>query len=635
MKIGLPNWSKFPKHFTVQLRMMLLSMFILGILRIIFFIAYFDAYKSTVWQDWLAGSFFDAMTVCIAFLPFSMVHLLPLPIHTNRIYSVFCRIYFVLVQTALLLFNLIDLEYFKFTGKRSTFDLFTLAGQGEDFGQLIGTFLLDFWWIVLLFIVLLLFIDRIYLRWIQPLVDQLNFNLKNQLLSLLMMAPIVLILGRGGIQLRPMGTIEAARFTNPERTALVLNSAFTMVKSYGEKGIEPKTYFSQAELNALLSPVQQSKPANLFKGKPNVVIIVLESFGDEWIASKNQKLSKSYTPFFDELIEKSLYFNNGYANGKKSIEAVPAIIASMPSMMNNPYITSQYAGNEVNALPQLLKKQGYSSAFYHGATNGSMRFDSYAVLAGFDQYVGRKEYNNDEHYDNNWGILDEYFNPWSAKQMSQLKQPFFSTLFTLSSHHPYYVPANRKDSIVNASEPIARAISYGDYSLKKFFEEAKKQPWYNNTLFVLCADHTPAPVDGEYHSKSKAYSIPILFYSPNQEIKASKEDRIFQQIDILPTILDLANVKSKYYSFGRSAYSKEEGFSIAYLEGVYYYFSGQFLLQFSNDRTIAVADLRLGRDLGAIEMKRRKSEWLPIEKKLKALIQRYNQDIIANQTIVK
>jgi phosphoglycerol transferase MdoB-like AlkP superfamily enzyme len=596
---------------------------------------HFDAFKSAVWQDWLAGTFFDAMTVCIAFLPFSIVYLLPLPIHTNKIFRIFCRIYFMLTQAILLLFNLIDLEYFKFTGKRSTFDLITLAQQGDDFNQLIGLFLLEFWWIVLIFLVLLILLDRLYVRWVQPLLFKLKFQFKSQVITLLLMAPLILILGRGGFQLRPMSIIEAAQYTSPERTALVLNSAFTMIKSYGEKGIDSKKYFSSGELDSLFSPLHQSKAANVFKGKPNVVILILESFGDEWLASKNPKLDRSYTPFLDELIEKSLYFKNGYSNGKKSIEAVPAIIGSMPSMMTNPYITSQYASNGLSALPQLLKEQGYSSAFFHGATNGSMRFDSYSVLSGYDQYFGRKEYNNDKHYDNTWGILDEYFNPWSARQMSQLKEPFLGTLFTLSSHHPYYVPENRKDSIVKGKEPIARSISYGDYSLRKFFEEAKKQPWYKNTLFVLCADHTPAPVDAEFHSKAKTYSIPILFYSPNQEIKPKKDERIFQQIDILPTILDFANVSTKFYSFGQSAFSNEDRFSIAYLEGVYYYFCGQFLLQFSNDKTIAVADLKLGKDLNATEMKLRKSEWLPIEKKLKALIQRYNQDIIENQTIVK
>ena len=172
------------------------------------------------------------------------------------------------------------------------------------------------------------------------------------------------------------------------------------------------------------------------------MVLIVESFGNEWVGAAGAK--KSFTPFLDSLTTESLYFKNGIANGKKSIEAVPSIFASLPSLLEIPYISSQYGNNRIEGLPRILKKEGYTSAFFHGATNGSMKFNGFAAQAGFDHYYGRTEYNNEKHYDGSWGILDEYFNPWTARKLSTLKQPFLASLFTLSSHHPFYIPPHMR-----------------------------------------------------------------------------------------------------------------------------------------------------------------------------------------------
>jgi phosphoglycerol transferase MdoB-like AlkP superfamily enzyme len=446
---------------------------------------------------------------------------------------------------------------------------------------------------------------------------------------------IVIVIGRGGIGLRPIGIIEAARFTKPSNTALVLNTAFTMLKSYGAETLQPVEFFSEEEANKLFSPIKTSKPANLLSDKPNVVIIILESFGNEWLAFNNPDLKKTYTPFLDSLASESMFFENGYANGKKSIEAVPAIISSIPSLMNNPYISSSYGNNGIKSLANILKEQGYSSGFYHAATNGSMRFDGFAAQAGYENYYGRFEYNNDDHFDKTWGILDEYFNPWAAKQMSQLKAPFFGTLFTISSHHPYFIPADRKKDVIHGPEPICASISYGDYSLRKFFEEARKQTWYKNTLFVLCADHTPSTTSAYFSQRDQLYRIPILFYEPNGKLPKGKRSEIFQQLDILPTVLDLLNLEQKYYAFGNSIFQKGEREALTYLEGIYYYFNKPFMISFSGNNPLNIYSLADKREMSKDEKDNIIPEFNLKVDRLKAIIQRYNHDLINNQTRVK
>ena len=214
--------------------------------------------------------------------------------------------------------------------------------------------------------------------------------------------------------MKPVGIIEVSQFTRPENSALVLNTPFTMLKSYGKERLEVKNYFPENVERTIFNPIQTSVPQHILPDGTNVMIIMLESFGNEFVGAFNG--GKSYTPFFDSLISQSLTFEYGIANGKKSIEAVPAIIASIPSLMDNPYISSPYGNNKIGSLASILKEHGYSTAFYHGATNGSMRFNSFAAQAGYEHYFGRFEYNNDKHFDKTWGILDEYFNPWTAKK---------------------------------------------------------------------------------------------------------------------------------------------------------------------------------------------------------------------------
>jgi phosphoglycerol transferase MdoB-like AlkP superfamily enzyme len=632
----LTNFSKLtPPHVSTFLRLVAVSIGLLFLLRVLFFAFYWNSFHDTQWTDWLVGIYFDAITVFILFLPFAVIHFFPAPIHNNRVYRGFQAFYYFVVNIVLLVCNLIDLEYFKFTGKRSTFDLWTFMNGETNMGTLLWEFLAEFWWMWLIFGFFIWALWFVYKKRITPIDTSRPFVFLKQLIIFLVAIPLVVIVGRGGIQLRPLGVIEVTKFTKPSQTALVMNTAFSMIKSYGDKGLEDHQFFDEKTANELFNPIRTSKPAELLNDKTNVVILILESFGNEWLAFNNPDLGTSYTPFLDSLAGESWVFSQSFSNGKKSIEALPSILASMPSWMNTPYISSNYNGNKINTLPEILKSKGYETAFFHGATNGSMRFDSFSSLAGIDNYFGRTEYNNEDHYDQTWGILDEYFNPWSAKKMSELKAPFFASLFTLSSHHPYFVPKNRQKEIISGPEPIAASISYGDLSLRKFFEEAKKQPWYENTLFVLCADHTPASNSAHFNYRQEMYRIPIVFYHPSGKLPKEKRKDIFQHIDIMPTVLDLLNIETKYYAFGQSIFGKKERFALTYLEGVYYYFSGRFMINFSGNEVRNIFDLGNYHELTLGEQKEKKEDWVPKAEKLKAIIQRYNHDLIMNQTMVK
>lgn len=628
------SFKELPSRIQILARQMMLVLVLMSITRLLFLVFNPEHFSGIVFYDFIIGAWFDCITMGLFFLPYVVIYMVPLPVRDKKWHRLVSGGLFFATTILMVGLNLMDIEYFKYTSKRSTMDLLAILGAGSDLKQLITTFITDFWYLIACFVLMVIALYRSYKRIIRKAAhgteEPKGFSFRNVVFYLAVIGLMVFI-GRGGFVFKPVGVLDASRFVNTSKTAFVLNTPFTMVKSIGDDGLKEINFYSSIkETEQYFNPVKTSIPQHILPDSTNVVIIILESFGKEFIGFYSGE--KTYTPFLDSLLEQSLTFTGGFANGKKSIEAVPSIFASIPSLQDNPYISSRYNSNRVIGLPELLKKHGYESAFYHGATNGSMRFDSFAQFIGFDQYVGKKEYGNEAHSDKTWGILDEYFNPWTARQITKLKEPFLATLFTLSSHHPYFIPEHRKKDVIEGPQPLCASVSYGDLSLRLFFEEAKKQPWYDNTLFVLCADHTPGTVTEFYNLRTQLYQIPVAFFHPGGKLPKAQQDKIVQQIDIYPTILDLLNIESSFYSFGESVYSSNDRFSVSYLQGDYFYFEKNKMLVFSQNQARNLYDFtsRSNSLVDIISGNRQEAEGY--EKRLKAIIQRYNHDLIRNKT---
>ena len=628
--------SFIPANVLLLLKRLAIVVVLLYTTRLIFLLFNSGSFQNLRLLDFVISLWFDMITVGLFFLPYYFIFLFPLPIRGYRFHRIFLKILFHTTLILLLAVNLMDVEYFKYTSKRSTFDLFSLLGTGKDFQQLITTFLSDFWYLIF-FLVLLIVIAEYLLRKTQVTLETFATAKKNfykqNIIAFLIVTPGLFIIGRGGFALKPTGIIEASLYSKSENMAFILPTAFTMIKTIDQGSLEFKNFYSDKESERLFNPIKKSSPKNILADGTNVVVLMLESFGIEFIGAYQN--GAGYTPFLDSLSKKSLFFNFAFANGKKSIEAFPAVVASIPTLMDDPYISSPYGNNTINTLPNILAKHGYESAFYHGATNGSMRFDGFSAICGFDHYYGRHEYDNDEHFDATWGILDEYFNPWTANKLSEMKEPFFGMLFTCSSHHPYFIPDHMENKVKKGPQDICASISYSDHSLKLFFNEAKKQPWFDNTLFVIVADHTPGSSTALYNKRSHLYRIPILFYHPGGKLKAEKSDEIIQQLDIMPTILDLLNIETNYYSFGNSFYDSTDKEALTYLGGSYYYFRDQFMTTFLNEKARNLYDFTVESIDPIDSMSYYLEDVKRNEKRLRAMIQRYNRDLILNQTTVK
>ncbi len=580
-----------------------------------------------------AGFRFDLSVIVISNSLFLVLYLFPARFREKGGYRGFLKTIFIVVNSIAILANCVDFAYFKFTLKRTTADVlhFFDGKIGNDLGTLLPVFLKDYWYIFALWIVLtgvLVFLykqiekRRIHLAW-----SQVEFSREKNFFFLIIGLSILAY--RGGIQLKPISAIDAGEYTSIKYVPLLTSTAFTIIKTLDVPAIQPVIYFTdQKELQQLYTTTKM--PAGGPFQKKNVFILILESFSKEYVGALNGR-HEGYTPFLDSLISESLTFTNAYANGKRSIEGIPAIVASIPSWMNEPYISSVYGSNQLNSLPNLLKSEGYYSAFFHGGTNGTMGFDAFAGLAGYDAYFGRKEYKNEQDYDGHWGIWDEEFLQYTAATMNKQQQPFLATVFTLSSHHPYSIPAKYAGKFKAGPLPIDISISYADYALSKFFKTAKKMPWFKNTLFVLVADHTSISEDPFYTNKVGNNTIPIIFYSGDHSLKA-KDSTTVQQIDIMPSILDYLNYPAPYFSFGTSAFdSLADHFAFVMNEAEYEYITDDFSFGFNGKSGIDLYNIRNDSLLKTNLIKSDTSRAKKMELKTKAILQTYQQALINNR----
>lgn len=613
------------------LKRLSITLLMLTITRIIFLLANANFFSGVTLYDFLAGVWMDLITIGIYFIPFYALSVLPLPFYFSKWYQLLLKVVFHITNTTVIALNLIDVEYYKYTLKRSTADIYSMVTEGNNMSELLLSFLKDFWWILLIFILLITASNYLYSKTIDYLKKEYKWYLEAP--NFILITLLFLIIGRGGFGYRPADMLTAAKITSAKKAALVANTPLSIIKTFGKSSIELKDYFEEGS-EYILKPIYTPSPEYKIRENVNVMIVILESFGDEWLG---QKTGGPYTPFLDSLLDESLYFENGFANGKKSIEAVPSIFAGIPSLMDNPYISSLYGTNNIEALPQILSRQGYSSGFFHGATNGSMKFDVFAAHLGFENYYGRTEFNDESKADGAWGILDEYFMPWTAEMITtELKEPFLAGLFTLSSHHPYFVPEEYRETLPKGPAPIAQSIAYSDMSLKLFFEEAKQQPWYKNTIFVITADHTPSGYSIRYNQTSGAFQVPIAIFDPMKEVAPKRESEIFNHIDIMPTLLDLTGYNKAVYSFGSSYFDKKnKAFNVNYLDNTFIYFEDDYVINVIDDQTVGFYNYHIDTLLHYDSTKFYRNKSQEMGNKLKGVIQTYNRDLINNTMIVK
>ncbi|MBC7464402.1 MAG: LTA synthase family protein [Bdellovibrio sp.] len=467
---------------------------------------------------------------------------------------------FWLINSILFLVNSVDSELVNFTARRFTKASFFLVGEGN-----VTNLIIPYIWMAgftFLLLVFYAFANVVLYKKIR-----IHFSIPKKIILSFVTILLAIVCSRGGLQHKPMTFVDGRIFENPLANHMVFNSTFTLFKSLGKPTAQRIHYFDNKEMLGYLNQPEKIKlitPAPL--PKANVVIFILESFSKEYTELKNPE----FTPFLNSLAKKGLYFPHFYANSRRSIEGVAAILAGVPALMEEPFISSEFASNEFIGLGTVLSRQGYHTSFFHGANNGSMHFDAFTKSAGIQNYYGRNEYPDKNDDDGTWGIYDGPFLNWACEKFSTFPQPFMSSLFTLSSHQPFNIPAAERAQHPDGPHPILKSIHYTDSTLQRFMECAENTTWYKNTIFIFTADHT-GPRLGEDKDFSAQFEVPLVIYSPNPDALKNMDTTQFgQHIDILPTLLETIGIEQKSVNhLARSLWHTGPKVIPLYSDGIY------------------------------------------------------------------
>ena len=610
------------------------------------------------------GLLFDTSAIIYTNALYIVLMLLPFHKKERKGYHMFCKWLYLIVNGLALAINLADSVYFQYTMRRTTTTVFGEFSNEGNLASIIGTEFLNHWYLVLLFAVIMFLLRRLYATpkpyatlkpstTPKPTVSLRRYYIATTA-ALILSVPLCIAGMRGGFTtaVRPITVSNANQYAQrPTDAALVLNTPFSLIRTIGKSVFIVPNYFSStSRMDSIYTPLHRNSmhnspssnisPSSFLlppSSKKNIVILIVESFGREYIGALNKDLEggryKGYTPYVDTLISKSTTFSHSYCNGRKSIDGMPSILSSIP-MFVEPFFLTPASMNDYTGLAGILAAEGYETAFFHGAQNGSMGFQAFANKTGFKHYFGRTEYEasrGTDDFDGTWAIWDEQFLQYYADEMTKMKEPFMTAVFTASSHHPFAIPAKYSKDYPEEGLPIHKCIRYTDMAIGKFFETASRQPWFNNTIFVLTSDHTNMSDHPEYQSDLGGFCSPIIIYDPTRE--PALLDKVAQQIDIMPTILGMIGYSKEYIAFGIDVLNTpaEDTWAVNYLNGIYQYVKYGYVLQFDGTHTKAVYSLtdRL--------MKNNLMGKTPIESQmeleLKAIIQQYMLRMTQNRLL--
>ena len=505
---------------------------------------------------------------------------------------------YVAINSLAVVINLCDAVYSQYTGRRTTSTFFHEFSNENKLGDIFFIELLNHWYLVLAGAALIAMLWLLYTKAQGDMVsDRKRYHI-TQGIAFAVMIPLAFIGMRGGLinTYRPVSLADANQYVNqPNEAAIVLNTPFSIIRTVGKTTYEDPKYFDDNTLTHIYNPIHTAD-SNTVMNKKNVVILIVESFGREYIGFYNRDLEggkyKGYTPFIDSLLEHSMTWEQTYANGRTSIDGMPAVLASIPTFVE-PFFFTSYSLNRVSGLPGELGKVGYSSAFFHGADNGSMGFQAAARAMGFDTYYGRNEYDDDprfggeKDFDGTWAIWDEPFLQYFATKMGEMQEPFITAVFTASS--------------------------------------------FENTVFVITSDHTNMSNHDIYRTPIGVFCGPIIIYDPSGQLPTGVQKGVAQQIDIMPTVLGMLGYPNPFVAFGRNLMDGDGGWTVNYTGGIYQYLANDTLIQFNGKEVTGTYCLSSDPMM---------TNPLPVSpaghtKRLKAIIQQYMQRMLDDKLTVE
>ena len=649
---------EFLKNFKMQPAVimavnMLIAMVLYMAARIFFYLMYKSAFADVDSDELttilMGGTRFDLSALCYINLICILLQMLPIKKRGTAGYQKIVKIVYLVVNIPFILANVADVVYYEFGGRRTTSTFFSEFGNETNIGTILMHSLTEYLGVWLFGIGSVVALWLLYFNPIKK-GETTHFFLSGKafyITNFLLMC-LAIYLGvcgaRGGfgLKMHPIRMDVADIYCKkPSHSAIVLNTPFTLITTMHKSGYKNPNFFESKDLDSLFMPKIVPDSTNEIK-KYNIVLILMESFSREYTGLFNKDIPdfKGYTPFLDSLIMQSYAFEWSFANGIRSVDCMPGVMAGVPRY-KEPYCYYFYANNTLQGLPEMLKQEGYYTAFFHGAPNTTLGFKGFSNAIGFQDYYGMTEYNNDDDFDGTWAIWDEPYFQYFADNCDRIAKegkPFFLTIFSASSHNPYIVPDQYKERFKEGIIPMHKAVEYSDYSLRRYFDRVKDSEWYKNTIFVFTADHTGPNALDQYQGECGKFLIPIFFYTPNGMLPAQMDStRLMQQMDITPSLLSLLNYNKPFFSFGKDIFKSDSAGYVNYvfndLNGTSQYYLDTLMIQYKADKLFGIFDYRKDITLqhNLIDRKDDFPQLPFMESQMKAIIQQYVERMKENR----
>ena len=471
------------------------------------------------------------------------------------------NIYSIILIIAVCIISMLDAQLYTFWGSKLSWNDMSFVRNPGDITASLNWF--EIFYPIFSILALTLLFFRILIRWPFKFLASDNTS---KFLSI----PVFLIVGfnllwpiRGGFNIRPIQLglpiqVSSVYHNNESQFAnhLAINPAWYFMQSFLEE-LKPEDSYSfySDELAYKYTQALAPKGNHQFKlfssEKPNIVLLILESFGSKAISKLGGE--ENITPNFDRICSEGLLFRNFYGSGSRSEKGLAALFSGFPSMPRRTLLARTDKTENFPMLYSELKEMGYHTEFHYGGEMEFGNFKSYFLSAGVDKIKSKWDFPIELH-ETKWGVHDEHLFNSLGKDFDKLNEPFFISFFSLSSHEPFDVPYKNNELLQTKDGLYKNSVNYTDKCLGDFVDDLKKSKYWENTLLIITADHGVRYIGNSANHSPEKFHIPLLFTGGAITVKDSVIDTYCDQKDFSYSLLYQLGLKNYSFSFSKDIF---------------------------------------------------------------------------------
>lgn len=552
----------------------LTALFSQSILRILLYlfnlhqVADIEDKGSLLFQALLKGIQFDNVISCyIIALPLVLLSIAALINRLSPLLVKFTNVYFLFIYFFVFAISMSNIPYFSYYFTYIGVSVLNWAASGETYGMILteSSYYIFFLIFIILYIAFYFacsFIGRKAVHEIKTSKPQ-KFSVKiffKYFTGCLLLWGLCFIGIRGTLRIYPIRIGNAYFSDSPFFNQLGINPVFYLIKSSSSK------QKSQTKIDTLINekdaiqftqnklginnpnetfPLSREVQFEQDTVKPNIVIVLMESFSSNYLELKYK--DEPLTPNIHKLIKSSYYFPNFYSAGVHTNNGIAATLYGYPPIFDKKMMNSE--PDYFDGLPTSLKTYGYQNTFFVTSNPQYDNMNSFLHTNGIKQIYSLYDYPSEKSV-NQFGVQDDYlfeFGIDKLNEMAQSDRPFFTTFLTVSNHPPYHIPEKFKEYELDDS---FRIVAFADYAIGQFIEEASKQEWYKNTIFVFLGDHGKIFGEQPYDMSLSYNHVPLIIHSPLFEDAPKEIDVLGGQVDVYPTIMGMLKLNYTNNSMG-------------------------------------------------------------------------------------